>query len=427
MGKSKRKRSRSRDRSLSKENRELRRKLRNLERDRDRSPWETRSGSETPAYHVSRSREREGRLSRKADSRLLRVPDLIYSEGRPSSKATSLLSFENRTRSRSRSPSLPVSLHSRYRRTSTDSRHRNDEESGRYLLDTASMTRAGPVQEEGLENIKADDSPILILHEDEEISEEIRHILGPDPNKQKKCKFNLHVAVEPIWSHTLAYGLPKEENDQLFGKYELPENCKLLSPPKINPEIGASMNTLHSARDETHLNYQIQLGKVLASLGHSINVILEEDTSIPKQVREKILASTADSGRMLCKIINEMSNKRRQFILPLINKQLKNLLENVPPGEFLFGSELSEKIQTLKTLEKVGRDIRPIQQTNHSRSQPSYSGELLRRRGGGTGKPHTITSGHQLNRGRPAHQRREMKSLRGRPSHSQRPTVHRRR
>ncbi|CAH1109607.1 unnamed protein product [Psylliodes chrysocephalus] len=176
---------------------------------------------------------------------------------------------------------------------------------------TASAEEAESDQEMGLENVKVDASPVLIIHDDNGISEETRNILGPDPSKKKKCGFNLHAAVEPIWSHILAFGFSSEEKDRLFKKYEMPENCKLLTPPIINPEISASMNALHTARDDTHLNYQNQIGKVLATLGRAINVILEEETSIPKQVKENLLAYTADSGRMLCTIVNEMSNKRR--------------------------------------------------------------------------------------------------------------------
>lgn len=47
-------------------------------------------------------------------------------------------------------------------------------------------------------------------------------------------------------------------------------------------------------------------------------------------------------------LVYSMSDERRQLIAPLKNMQIKKLVENIPPGKFLVGPNLSEKIQTLK-------------------------------------------------------------------------------
>lgn len=81
------------------------------------------------------------------------------------------------------------------------------------------------------ENSEQDEIVPSELVESEEISDEVRNILGPDPTMKPKSNFSLHKAVKPIWEHILNFGLPKEESDKLLDKYEIPEGCRFLTPP----------------------------------------------------------------------------------------------------------------------------------------------------------------------------------------------------
>ncbi|XP_050298557.1 uncharacterized protein LOC126737620 [Anthonomus grandis grandis] len=250
------------------------------------------------------------------------------------------------------------------------------------------------------------------------VSDETQDILGHNPEKDKKPQFILHKAVEPVWTNILTSGLPKEDLDKIYSKYDLPQNG-LFSPPKINPELQPSMNNLYMMRDQTHTNYQLGLSRVLSALGGSINSLLEGSSDIPKPVRDKILTCVADSGRMVCNIFHDMSQKRRQLIMPLMNKQIKNAIEKTPPGEFLFGPNLAEKIQAVKSMEKIGRDIRPINEPSSFRVKTLPPFSSFKRKAGGGDKPYSTTSGaSKLNWRRPFHQnqRREMRTQQGRSS-----------
>ncbi|KAB0792113.1 hypothetical protein PPYR_06505 [Photinus pyralis] len=439
MGKHKRDRSRSRSstkRSFNKEIRDLKRKLDKLEKERDRAKRdfsrfrescsrnetisrgnrECRSPSESDS---SRRRRRRSRSQRRSPSETSLNPGRDTQgrrEGRSSSKATSTkLPF--RREQESRSPSVALSL---FTRTDT-SRAANSATidfvgpGGRHSSSAALVASSADFSP------RKEESPALILLDDAGISEEIRLILGPDPNQQKKSTFNLHKAVEPIWTHILGFGLPKEECDELFKKYELPINCKFLTPPRINPEVEANLNTLHSTRDQTHSQYQFRLSKALAALGISLNVILEEEENIPRASKDRILSSIADSGRLLCSLFNDISLKRRQLILPLMNKHIKTLVEQIPPGDFLFGPDLGDKIQAIKTMEKVGKEIRVPQPLYNRYQQNSVA--FQKKKGGGAEKSHTATSG-QLNRRRPTYRKREVRSQRGRLSMPQKSSIH---
>ncbi|KAL1489759.1 hypothetical protein ABEB36_013694 [Hypothenemus hampei] len=112
------------------------------------------------------------------------------------------------------------------------------------------------------------------------LSQETPDILGPDPRKERKSSFHLHPAVEPIWSHLLTHGFSNEDCESISRKYHLPGNCPLLNPSRINPEVEGSLSSLHTLRDQTHFQYQTQVGRVLAALGSSLSVLLEEPGSL---------------------------------------------------------------------------------------------------------------------------------------------------
>ncbi|VEN44121.1 unnamed protein product [Callosobruchus maculatus] len=419
MGKHKRKeRSRSRSRSLSRECRDLRRKIARLERER----------SQFSKKNTRRSRSRSRRESSNSDMSNRRARSRCRERGgrSPSETGSRRQHSDRRLNRESRSPSVAISLYSRGRASCTtahDSRSMSHCSTGDY-----NRVTPGPAQDQPsacLTKNESDggDSPVLILTDDTGLPDETKSMLGPDPGAIKKPGFKLHSAVEAIWSHILPLGLPKEEVNGFSEKYQIPENCKLLSPPKINPEIEAGMNTLYTTRDQTHANYQAILAQSLSALGLALNATLEDEANIPRQTKEKILVPMADAGRILCNLFNLISHKRRQLITPMMSKQIKNLVEKVPPGEYLFEANLGEKIQALKALEKAGKEIRPVHASPLPlRAQPYVPTNAEKTRGGGS-KPSPSTQG---NRRRPFHHKGGMRTQKGRPS-TNKPALQRRR
>lgn len=69
-----------------------------------------------------------------------------------------------------------------------------------------------------------------------------------DTNIQKGPPIHDDIFVR--WNDIMKEGLPKEEIKELFKKYGIPENCSLVEPPKLNPEIKASLSEPLTKRDE---------------------------------------------------------------------------------------------------------------------------------------------------------------------------------
>lgn len=262
-------------------------------------------------------------------------------------------------------------------------------------------------------------SPILTIHNEIELPEEVLNILGDDPQKPKSNSFHLHPQIVNRWSHIIQNGLDKDEKGSLLGKYTCPDNCRILTAPLINPEIKSVMTTPHISRDTTHYHYQEQLGSGLSALGAALNTIFEEGENIPNVIKEKLLKSVVDSSRILCNLFNNISYVRRSLVSPMLSKSVAEIVSKTPPEDFLFAADLNEKIKAAKQLEKIGKDLR------FTNRLPSASFPRKERGGAATSRSSYVrpaqqhfktgqySTGKPLNRKRPTHYPGEVKSRRG--------------
>lgn len=259
---------------------------------------------------------------------------------------------------------------------------------------------------------------VLVLSEDvgEELSADTLNILGVDPEKSKTPGFTLHQALVVGCSHVLSNGLPSNEISTLVGKHTAPSNCTLLLPPKINPEVKVILSPAHVTRDSSHSEYQLSIGNGLSALGKAFSTILEEENSLPKDIREKILSNLTDSARIFTNLFYKISKTRKYLISPVLNKSVKGLTDNTVPDEFLFGPDLGERTKTLKFLEKAGQDL--LSASTPFRNSASTSSQAEKRGGEYSSKIKGL-----LNRYRPSYHRREVRHYKSQnlPKQSKRP------
>lgn len=111
-------------------------------------------------------------------------------------------------------------------------------------------------------------------------------------------------------------------------------NCTLLLTPKINPEVRAIMKTSHYTRDP-------QINNGLSAMGKALNVTLEEEQYLPKNIKEKILSPLADSGRIYVGSFH-ISNVSKYLICPIFNKTIKEMTDNISLCGFLFAQDIGE-------------------------------------------------------------------------------------
>ncbi|CAH1962074.1 unnamed protein product [Acanthoscelides obtectus] len=250
-------------------------------------------------------------------------------------------------------------------------------------------------------------SPVLEIDMQED---EFSMFLGEDPNIKNKNIFELHKALCTRWGHILSHGLDKDQKQKILERYPLPSNCPEINAPLVNPEVVGVLSNPHIKRDEAHLGIQKQLNVGISALGKSMNIILEDKENIPKEIKEQLLISLGDSGRIFSDLSFNISTMRKNLIMPNLNKTVKDLVSNTTPVQFLFGSDIGERIKEAKSIERAKKDLKPEPMT----TQPSTSTNSSYRR------PHTEANVRPnfkvnpipLNRKRPV-RRGEVKPQRG--------------
>lgn len=155
---------------------------------------------------------------------------------------------------------------------------------------------------------------------------------------------------------TGAEGLNKDVKSQLLDTYPRKGNC-LIYTPKLNPEVETFVSETSKRRDKYLYLDQELSGASLSALGEAITMILESDNEgITKHDLLKLLV---DSGKLMCELFNQLTKVRKAFIYPGMDKNARTLLANASTGEFLFGSEPSQRIKTASAVAKAGLSLKP--------------------------------------------------------------------
>lgn len=116
------------------------------------------------------------------------------------------------------------------------------------------------------------------------------------------------------------------------------------------------MNEAGLRRDNLFIKEQMLAGTALAALGSAIDMILREDESAIDRLT--FLENLIDAGICLTQVHHQISSARKAFIAPVLTKSTKELLSKTKPGVHLFGEKLGEILNSAKTMERIGKDIK---------------------------------------------------------------------
>nr|CAI5870507.1 unnamed protein product [Callosobruchus analis] len=257
------------------------------------------------------------------------------------------------------------------------------------------LARADEIDDRGT-RIETGHSPTLNLETDIQLPEATLEILGDDPGKKLKENSSLHSAINSRWTHYLTNGIPKDDLSSILTKYDTPTNCPALIPPALNAEVVGALSAAHAKRDSCYTDYQKEVARGLSALGHGISTILgKQDKPTTSQSNQtSVLSSLVDTGKILTNLFFNISNTRRSLILPLLDKSVRDIVSTSKPQKYLFGEDLGEKIKLAKSIEKIGKDIRPMSQIT----------KIMPRKKEG-GQHSAANSPQPLNSRRPARQR----------------------
>ncbi|KAF6210509.1 hypothetical protein GE061_013615 [Apolygus lucorum] len=249
----------------------------------------------------------------------------------------------------------------------------------------------------------------------------ILDLLGKDPEAGNPNRdFVLHDQVVPRWRHTILNGSPREEVQGLSSKHSPPSNLLELIPPPINPEVKVNLPKQILIKDNAQTDLQALIATSLSALGANFNILLDPLTDIPNETRKFLLANSVDSAKLSTHLFHKISINRRNAIFPLLHKNVREQCDKTPPNNFLFGSDLSEKIKSAKMLEAAGKDLRPPQTSNFPKPKVSSYRISDKKKGGDKIDGGRSTTQNQGNSSRPSRQPRQSATHKGRRSSNSR-------
>ncbi|RVE54917.1 hypothetical protein evm_000284 [Chilo suppressalis] len=238
-----------------------------------------------------------------------------------------------------------------------------------------------------------------------QLESEILEILGTDPTTEKRYGKEIDSNVSTRFQYWVTTGISKELRKELVDKYMTPENCKLIDPAELNPEIKAAVSDIIIKRDKAIQSKQKELTAGITCLGEAITAILsakEKDTAL--------LKTLMDLAKIICDCQHSDTITRRNFLLNAVKRDLRESLQNTKIDKQLFGENLTETIKSAKAINKSGTDLKqsatPKFPKKNLSSNPASSSRNLNWKGPGpsrrpTGPPRTKEPVTTLMRRRP--------------------------
>lgn len=254
-----------------------------------------------------------------------------------------------------------------------------------------------PRVEANIDNTDGGDDA-LILHNDIILPEDILKIMGKDLTPDQNASFSLHDQLVSIWQSILSTGLKKPDAQSLLNAYQVSGKINFLKPPELNPEVKAALSKQSILVDASYVEMQNQLSKGLLALGKSVSTILLDLDNTPDQFKGDFLTNLCDSGRILANLFHRISVTRKNLLVPGL-KISKELADDCLPGEFLFGSNLTQKLDTAKSLLSLSKDLKlPVSQNRPSSSKPATTVRRTQKGRGGNVRSFSSTETSRVSR-----------------------------
>ncbi|XP_071629548.1 uncharacterized protein [Temnothorax longispinosus] len=234
--------------------------------------------------------------------------------------------------------------------------------------------RSTPVQ--GL-NQSEEKSSSAGIQKEPDLAPEILQAIGERVHPDRKLAPAIHTKFVAGIEEVIKKGLPADKKKGLLEKFPSPENCLMMDPPKLNPELKACLQETITKRDSRIVEKQARITTSLAGLLDVLVKItsLKSEEKLPtKELTESLWGVL----QLMADLQHVESSVRRSLIVKNINASMRETLNATTVGEWLFGEKLEEKVKAAKTLEYSSKSLKPNTQQNQT-GQSKNSKRPLRR------------------------------------------------
>uniref|UniRef100_A0A146M7A5 Uncharacterized protein n=1 Tax=Lygus hesperus TaxID=30085 RepID=A0A146M7A5_LYGHE len=114
------------------------------------------------------------------------------------------------------------------------------------------------------------------VNHDEGLDPDLLSALGENPQAPPPPAPALHASIVDSWQHHITHGLPQDAFLALRESYVIPSNLPMIRPPKLNPEIAASVSNSHKTIDTGYVALQRQCSTAITALGMGLSKVMEQ-------------------------------------------------------------------------------------------------------------------------------------------------------
>ena len=244
-------------------------------------------------------------------------------------------------------------------------------------------TLGSQVSEAHVTTVEKQTDDVLILNAEDD--KELTELLGSAPAPPTIFSKPIPNDVATRWEHLTVNGLSDLDRQKLTKDCFVPENCKLIAAPVLNPEVEATLSTYTKTRDQQLAAFQGQLSYGLSALGKSMSVALNTRSEKVhlKAVLDPIISSVNEAAKLFLDTQYSISTHRRSLLMSNIsNPSMKKVLEGSRIGSFLFGEELATKIKSAqdltKTISSISSSAKSTKRAAENTQKPSKKGSYSR-------------------------------------------------
>lgn len=200
-----------------------------------------------------------------------------------------------------------------------------------------------------------------------ELDPELLAALGESTCDSPEYGAKINENLANLWLPLLIKGMPKDVKEKVLKEYLIPDNCRLLQSPKLNPEISAAVPDLSRNRDKGLMLQQQQLGSGITAINRTLDLLLKGDLN-----KKEGIQHLSNACRILSDLHTVFTQNRKKLITSNLDKNFLHIIHDTERDETLFGNKLAEKIKAAKAIERQGHQIR--KPTGHTKtSNASHS------------------------------------------------------
>lgn len=161
----------------------------------------------------------------------------------------------------------------------------------------------------------------------------------------------IHKDVAARWNFIIKEGLASDRKKPLLLKY--PSICNVLCAPKLNLEVRGAISEVALRRDDRLSDKQNQISACIAAVGSILSSLLADSPQ-----NNQLIEIASDAGRLLADLQFSESQSRRILVSSGLNKKFQSTIDASTTDEWLFGTDLGERLKSAKVLERSAAELK---------------------------------------------------------------------